>query len=191
MLDGIRQIGLRLSGAAARFQARVALARSAGGDLPDVSDAALMDILEDWLLPWLDGVRTEADWRRFDILPALRARLTHAQMQEIDRLLPGHFTTPLGRSVPIDYASDGPEIEVRLQEMLGVTTHPRAAGQPIRITLLSPGQKPIAVVSDLPGFWRSSYPEVRKEMRGRYPRHPWPESPWEAEPTLRAKPRGT
>jgi ATP-dependent helicase HrpB len=191
MLDGVRQLGLRPSPAAERFRARVALARSAGGDLPDLSDDALMASLEDWLLPWLDGLRSEADWRRFDLLPALRGMLTHAQMQEIDRLVPGSFTTPLGRHVPIDYATDGPAIEVRLQEMLGVTSHPRAAGQPIRVTLLSPGQKPIAVVSDLPGFWRGSYPEVRKEMRGRYPRHPWPESPWEAEPTLRAKPRGT
>jgi ATP-dependent helicase HrpB len=191
MLDGARALGLRPSEAAERFRSRVALAQSAGGDLPDLSDAALMETLEDWLLPWLDGVRTEADWRRFDLLPPLRALLTHAQMQEIDRLVPGSFTTPLGRSIPISYASDGPEIEVRLQEMLGVTAHPMAAGKPIRVTLLSPGQKPIAVVSDLPGFWRSTYPEVRKEMRGRYPRHPWPESPWEAEPTLRAKPRGT
>ncbi|WP_210527261.1 ATP-dependent helicase HrpB [Rubellimicrobium arenae] len=191
MLDGVRSLGLRLSGAAERFRARIALARSAGGDLPDLSDAALLDTLGDWLLPWLDGVRTEGEWRKLDLLPALRAMLSHAQMQEVDRLLPAHFTTPLGRQIPIDYAQDGPEIAVRLQEMLGVTAHPMAAGKPIRITLLSPGQKPIAVVSDLPGFWRGSYPEVRKEMRGRYPRHPWPESPWEAEPTLRAKPRGT
>ncbi|TNC50081.1 ATP-dependent helicase HrpB [Rubellimicrobium rubrum] len=191
MLDGVRGLGLRLSGATERFRSRVMLARSAGGDLPDLSDAALLDTPEDWLLPWLEGVRTEADWRRLDLLPALRGMLSHAQMQEVDRILPAHFTTPLGRSIPIDYAQDGPEIAVRLQEMLGVTAHPMAAGKPIRVTLLSPGQKPIAVVSDLPGFWRSSYPEVRKEMRGRYPRHPWPESPWEAEPTLRAKPRGT
>ena len=191
MLDGARSLGLRLSPAVERFRARVALARSAGGDLPDLSDDALMDSLDDWLPPWLDGLRTEADWRRLDLLPPLRAMLTHAQAQEIDRLVPGSFTTPLGRHVPIDYATDGPAIEVRLQEMLGVTSHPMAAGKPIRVTLLSPGQKPIAVVSDLPGFWRGSYPEVRKEMRGRYPRHPWPENPWEAEPTLRAKPRGS
>ncbi|TNC74624.1 ATP-dependent helicase HrpB [Rubellimicrobium roseum] len=191
MLDGARALGFRFSDAAERFRARVALARGAGGDLPDLSDAALLETAGDWLLPWLDGVRTEGEWRKLDLLPALRDMLSHGQMQEIDRLVPGHFTTPLGRSIPIDYASEGPAIEVRLQEMLGVTAHPLAAGRPIRVTLLSPGQKPIAVVSDLPGFWRSSYPEVRKEMRGRYPRHPWPESPWEAEPTLRAKPRGT
>jgi ATP-dependent helicase HrpB len=191
MLDGVRQMGFRWSSAAQRFRDRVALARGAGGDLPDLSDPALMETLDDWLPPWLEGVRSEADWRRLDLLPALRAMLSHPQTQEIDRLVPAQFTTPLGRSIPIDYAAEGPAIEVRLQEMLGVTTHPLAAGRPIRVTLLSPGQKPIAVVSDLPGFWRSSYPEVRKEMRGRYPRHPWPESPWEAEPTLRAKPRGT
>jgi ATP-dependent helicase HrpB len=95
--------------------------------------------------------------------------------------------------VPIDYDGEAPAIEVRLQEMFGVTRHP-AVGQaqtPLRITLLSPGGKPVQVTSDLPGFWTNSYGAVRSDMRGRYPRHPWPEDPTRAEPTLRAKPRGT
>jgi ATP-dependent helicase HrpB len=95
--------------------------------------------------------------------------------------------------VPIDYDGDHPGIEIRLQEMFGVTTHPTVgqAKKPLRVTLLSPGQKPIQVTLDIPGFWRTSYADVRKDMRGQYPRHPWPEDPTEAEPTLRAKPRGT
>src|SRR5690606_7112080 len=101
------------------------------------------------------------------------------------------FATPLGRRVPIDYDGDTPAIAVRLQETFGVTRHPMAGGTPIRVTLLSPAQRPIPVTTDVPGFWRSSYPEVRKEMRGAYPRHPWPEAPTVAEPTLRAKPRGS
>jgi ATP-dependent helicase HrpB len=190
-LDGVRQMGLRLPEAAQRLQDRVAIARDAGADLPDLSDKALLAILHDWLLPWVSGLRTAEDWRRFDPLPALRAMLSHAQVQELDRVLPAHFVTPLDRRIPISYTAQGPEIAVRLQEMLGVTEHPRAAGKPIRITLLSPRQAPIQVTTDLPGFWRSSYPDVRKDMRAQYPKHPWPENPWEAEPTLRAKPRGT
>lgn len=191
MLDGVREIGLRLPEAAERFRARVALARGAGGELPDLSDAALLESLEDWLLPWIGGLRTSQDWARFDPLPALLAILTHAERESLDHLLPSHFTTPLGRRIPIGWEGETPVIEVRLQEMLGVTEHPRAAGRPIRVTLLSPRQAPIQVTTDLPGFWRSSYPEVRRDMRAQYPRHPWPENPWEAEPTLRAKPRGT
>jgi ATP-dependent helicase HrpB len=191
MLEGVRALGLRLSEGAERFRTRVMLAREAGADLPDLSDVALMAGLEDWLLPWLEDVRTAEEVRRLDLLPALKAMLDHGQAAALDRAVPGAFVTPLGRRVPVDYGGEAPGIEVRLQEMLGVTEHPRAAGRPLRVTLLSPGGKPIAVTTDLPGFWRTSYPEVRKEMRGRYPRHPWPESPWQAEPTLRAKPRGT
>jgi ATP-dependent helicase HrpB len=107
--------------------------------------------------------------------------------------VPAHFTTPLGRKVPIDYDGDHPAIEIRLQEMFGVTIHPTVgqARKPLRVTLLSPGQKPIQVTLDIPNFWRTSYTDVRKDMRGQYPRHPWPEDPTQAEPTLRAKPRGT
>jgi len=101
--------------------------------------------------------------------------------------------TPLGRRVPIDYDGESPAIALRLQELFGVTRHPAvgAAQTPLRITLLSPGGAPVQVTLDLPGFWASSYADVRREMRGRYPRHPWPEDPTAAEPTVRAKPRGT
>jgi ATP-dependent helicase HrpB len=190
MLDGVRELGLRLSPAAERFRARVAAARAGGLDLPDLSDAALLDRFEDWLLPHLGRLRTAADWDGFDALPALRAMLDWPQTQALDRAAPGHVTTPLGREVAIDYAGGTPEIAVRLQEMFGTTAHPMVAGQPLKVTLLSPAGRPLQTTTDLPGFWASSYADVRKEMRGRYPRHPWPEDPTTAPPTLRAKPRG-
>lgn len=191
MLDGVRDLGLAPSAAAQRFRARVALARKGGLDLPDMSDAALLDSLADWLLPHLGGVRTAADWKAFDLMPALRAMLDWNSQQALDRAVPSHFTTPLGRNIPIDYDGAAPAIELRLQEMFGQTVHPTVAGQPLRVTLLSPAGRPVQTTMDIPGFWDSSYADVRRDMRGRYPRHPWPENPREADPTLRAKPRGT
>ncbi|ETD87494.1 ATP-dependent helicase HrpB [Rhodobacter capsulatus] len=190
-LDGLRQIGLTLSPGAARFRARVDILRADGVDLPDLSEAALLG--SEALLPWLKKARTETDLRNLDLTEALRAQLDWGQMAELDRLVPGHFETPLGRRVPIDYGAEVPTIEVKLPEMYGVTVHPSVGPKrhPLRIELLSPGGKPIQVTMDLPGFWDGSYAEVRKDMRGRYPRHPWPENPREADPTTRAKPRGT
>ena len=187
MLDGVRQLGLTFSPAAARFRARVALVEG----LPDMSDAALMERLEEWLLPYLDGVRTGAEWKRFDLLEPLRAQLDWDQMQRLDAASPAHFVTPLGRKIPIDYSGEAPEIHLKLQEMFGQTTHPMIGRVPLRVTLLSPGQKPVQTTQDIPGFWATSYADVRRDMRGRYPRHPWPEDPTQADPTLRAKPRGT
>ncbi|SOB94336.1 ATP-dependent helicase HrpB [Rhodobacter maris] len=190
-LDGLRQIGLPLTPAAARFRARVDILRGDGAAFPDLSDAALL--AGEALLPWLKRARTESDLRGLDLTEALRAQLDWAQMADLDRLVPGHFETPLGRRVPIDYGAEVPTIEVKLPEMYGVTHHPTVGPKrhPLRIALLSPGAKPIQVTMDLPGFWDGSYAEVRKDMRGRYPRHPWPENPREADPTTRAKPRGT
>jgi ATP-dependent helicase HrpB len=190
-LDGLRQLGLPLTAAAQRFRARVQILRADGAQMPDLSDAALL--AGEALLPFLTGKRTEADLRGLDLTEALRAQLDWVQMAELDRLVPSHFETPLGRRVPIDYSGEAPSIEVKLPEMYGVTAHPTIGPKrhPLRISLLSPGMKPIQVTMDLPGFWDGSYAEVRKEMRGRYPRHPWPENPREADPTTRAKPRGT
>ncbi|GHF48724.1 ATP-dependent helicase HrpB [Seohaeicola zhoushanensis] len=189
MLDGIRQLGLSLDGAAERLAARVELLRATGVDLPDMSVAGLMETLEDWLLPMLGPVRSAEDWKRFNLFPALDARLDWGQRQLLDREVPAKFTTPLGREVAIDYTPEGPELSLRLQELFGVTEHPRAGGRPIRLTLLSPAQRPIQVTQDLPGFWTGSYADVRKDMRASYPKHPWPEDPTTAEATLRAKPR--
>ena len=191
MLDGVRELGLSWTEAARRFAARVTLCRHTMPDLPEMSEAALLDSLETWLLPFLGGVKTAQDWKRFDMLDALRARLTWEQMQALDQSAPAQFTTPLGRKIPIDYSLDPPEITLRLQEMFGQTTHPVVAGRHLRVTLLSPGGKPVQTTTDIPGFWANSYADVRKDMRGRYPRHPWPGDPTEADPTLRAKPRNT
>ncbi|MEO3479531.1 ATP-dependent helicase HrpB [Phaeobacter sp. CAU 1743] len=189
MLDGVRDLGLRLSGAAARLVARVELLRADGHDLPDFSEDGLMATLADWLLPMLTGVKTAQDWKQFDLLPALRAALSWEQTQLLDREAPGHFVTPLGRKIPIDYGEEVPEIAVRLQEMFGVTRHPAVGGVPLKVTLLSPAQRPIQITRDLPGFWAGSYADVRKDMRAQYPKHPWPEDPTAADPTLRANRR--
>ena len=193
MLDGVRELGLPWSAAARRLQSRVDVLRAQGTDLPDFSDDGLVATIEDWLLPYLGGVKTAEGLKGLDLVAPLRALLGWEGMEVVDRLAPGHFETPLGRKVAIDYATGVPEISVRLQEMFGVTQHPviGPARLPLKVTLLSPGQKPVQTTTDLPGFWTSSYSDVRKDMRGRYPRHPWPEDPTQADPTLRAKPRGT
>jgi ATP-dependent helicase HrpB len=190
MLEGIAQLGLRPDAAAARFLRRAAL-MAGQMDFPDFSEAHLLETLEDWLLPHLGTTRSTADWKRFDMLPALRARLNWDQQQNMDRTAPAHFETPLGRKIAIDYDGETPQIAVRLQEMFGVTRHPTVAGQPLQVTLLSPAQRAVQVTMDLPGFWEGSYADVRKDMRSQYPRHPWPDDPRAADPTLRAKPRGT
>ncbi len=191
MLDGVRELGLPWSPAARRLQARAELVRGQGAELPDFSDAGLMAALEEWLLPYLEGVGSAAALARVDMLPALRARLDWEQTQMLDEMAPGAFETPLGRKVPLDYSGGVPEIEVRLQEMFGVTRHPVVGPKrvPLKVRLLSPAGRPVQTTTDLPGFWASSYADVRKDMRGRYPKHPWPEDPTVAEPTLRAKRR--
>jgi ATP-dependent helicase HrpB len=189
MLDGVRDLGITLSPAAQRFVARVTLLRAAGHDLPDMAPEALIASIADWLLPHLSGIKTAEQWKKHDVLDALRARLDWNQMQLLDRLAPAHFTTPLDRKIPIDYGGEHPEITLRLQELFGQTTHPMVGNTPLRVTLLSPGQKPVQTTMDVPGFWASSYADVRKDMRGRYPKHPWPEDPTQADPTLRAKKR--
>ncbi len=189
MLDGVRHLGILPNPAADRFRARVALVRAAGRALPDMSDDVLIDTLETWLLPHLGNIRTTSAWKTFDILPALRDMLNWDEMQTLDREAPAHFETPLGRKIPIDYGAKDPGIELRLQEMFGTKTHPIVAGRPLRVTLLSPAGRPLQTTMDIPGFWASSYADVRKDMRGRYPKHPWPEDPTVADPTLRAKRR--
>ncbi len=188
LLDGLPDLGLPWTPAARRLQARAALFPE---DVPDLSDETLIAEAEDWLLPYLTGITTAAGLKRLDLLEPLRQRLGWDALQLIDRLAPAHFTTPLGRKIPIDYGGDHPTIEVRLQEMFGVKTHPTVGPNrlPLRITLLSPAQRPVQVTLDLTGFWDSSYADVRKDMRGQYPKHPWPEDPRAADPTLRAKRR--
>ncbi len=189
-LDGIRQIGLPWSDAAKRFAARVALM---GDDYPDMTDAALLDSLEDWLLPHLKGAKTDGALRNLDTTEALRAMLDWNQMSRLDAEVPGAFTSPMGRKLPIDYSGEHPEITARIQEMFGTTRHPTVGPRqtPLKVVLTSPAHRPMQVTMDIPNFWKTSYADVRKDMRGQYPRHPWPEDPTEADPTLRAKRRGT
>ena len=184
--EGLRDIGLPWTKAAARLRARIALVDG----LADVSDAALLADPE-WLLPYLTRARSAADLKSLDLTEPLKALIGWDGQRRLDEVAPAAFTTPLGRRIPIDYDAETPTIEARLQEFFGVTRHPMAGRHPLRIILLSPGQKSVAVTTDLPGFWTGGYADVRKDMRGRYPRHPWPEDPTEADPTLRAKPRGT
>jgi ATP-dependent helicase HrpB len=190
--DGLQALGLPWSPEARRLAARVAPCRAEGADLPDLSESNLLT-RPDWFLSFLDNRKSKADLLALDLLPVLQAVLGHEGRRRLDHLAPSHFTTPLGRALPIDYGGDAPAIEVRLQELFGVATHPHIGPKrlPLRITLLSPGGKPVQVTMDLAGFWTNSYPDVRRDMRGQYPRHPWPDDPRLAEPTLRAKPRGT
>ena len=190
MLDGIRLLGLSLSPTARQLQARVTALRASGHDLPDMSDETLLDSLEGWLLPHLGDVRTASGWKAFDVSHSLRAMLDWQQVQVLDRETPPTFETPLGRKVTIDYTAADPEVRLRVQELFGTRHHPSVAGRPLCVTLLSPAGRPVQTTMDLPGFWASSYADVRKEMKGRYPKHHWPEDPVAAVPGLKTGRRG-
>ncbi|HWE41035.1 MAG TPA: ATP-dependent helicase HrpB [Gemmatimonadaceae bacterium] len=180
------------SEAARRTRDRLAFARTTGDDWPDVSDEALGLTLGDWLAPSLAGLRRLDDLRRLDLGALLLDRLPRRQRARLDEIAPTHLVVPTGSRIPVDYSDPrAPVLAVRLQEMFGLAETPRIAGGrvPVTLHLLSPAQRPLQVTRDLAGFWRTSYFDVRKDMRGRYPRHHWPENPMEAEPTKRAKPR--
>ncbi|MDB2521836.1 ATP-dependent helicase HrpB [Planktomarina temperata] len=187
MVEGVQQMGLRLPKAARLLQARVAAAPPE--QFPDLSDTALLAAAPEWLAPYLTGLTTEQDWKAFDPLPALEAYIGWAALRQLEKIAPAHFTTPLGRKITIDYSGDSPAIELRIQEIFGQTRHPMIGDHPLKVTLLSPAHRPIQVTTDIPGFWTGSYADVRKDMRAQYPKHPWPEDPTQADPTLRAKPR--
>ena len=191
-IEGLRQIGLTFTEEARRYRARVEFLRREGADLPDFSDKALLARAESWLPGFLTGKRTEADLRALDLTPALKAALTHEQRALLDRLAPANYSSPLGRSVPIDYDGEHPAISIRLQEMFGTTEHPAVGPKrlAVQVTLLSPAHRPVQVTQDIPRFWASSYADVRRDMRGQYPKHPWPEDPTQAAPTLKVRPRG-
>ncbi len=194
LLAGLRSRGLRTldwSKAASGLRARMAWAQTAAPDLPDWSDAALTATLETWLAPHLTAGRRIEDLTRLDLHQILLGTLSWEQRELLDRIAPSHFTTPLGTRTAIDYGAAEPEIRLRVQELFGTDTHPSVADGriPLVVTLLSPAQRPVQTTRDLPGFWRSSYGDVRKDMRARYPRHPWPEDPLDAAPTRRAAPR--
>lgn len=191
MGDGVADLGLSAlpwTDAARFFQARVALV---GDGLPDLTDATLVATLVDWLVPHLGGMRSAEDLKRLDLMKILSGMLSWDQLQKLESTVPATIKAPTGTKLQIDYRSDPPKVSVRLQELFGMTTHPTVGPNrtPLLLELLSPARRPVQTTADLPGFWASSYADVRKDMRGRYPKHPWPEDPTEAAPTKRAKPR--
>lgn len=190
MLEGMRQLGigaLPWSREARDLQARVAFVRGLGGGAerwPDLSDAALAASLDEWLAPWLDGVTRREHLSRIPLLDALLAPLSWDERRELDALAPSHLTVPSGSRVRIDYLDESaPAVAVRLQEVFGLEATPRIGGGrvPITFKLLSPAQRPVQVTRDLASFWRGAYADVRKDLRGRYPKHHWPENPLEAQ----------
>ncbi|QLQ35114.1 ATP-dependent RNA helicase [Micromonospora robiginosa] len=194
--DGLRQEGtglLRWTPEAIGLRRRLAFCRQAlGDDWPDVSDAALLDSAPVWLGPELARARRRADLGRVDVASALRRLLDWRQAARLDELAPERLPVPSGSRVRVDYADPAaPVLAVKLQETFGWRDAPRIADGrvPVLLHLLSPAGRPVAVTADLASFWRGGYPQVRAELRGRYPRHPWPEDPTTAEPTRRASPR--
>ncbi|SFV26605.1 ATP-dependent helicase HrpB [Devosia crocina] len=169
------------------------LHQSLGADWPDLSDAALAKD-PDWLVPHILGETRLSAISADHLGQALDALLPWAKRQEIEKLLPSHFSAPSGSHLPIDYgAENGPALEIRVQELFGLDRHPSIANGrvPLLLVLLSPARRPIQTTRDLPGFWRGSWKDVVKDLKGRYPRHPWPDDPIVAAATNRAKPRGT
>jgi ATP-dependent helicase HrpB len=178
---------------ASALRARLAFLHGLDNAWPDVSDAGLLAARADWLWPLLEGARSLEALGDARLADALRGLIPWDLQRKLDELAPPRLTTPLG-SAAIDYAAEGgPRVDIRVQELFGVTTHPTVGGGRVALTLalLSPARRPVQVTKDLPGFWAGSWAAVRSEMRGRYPRHPWPENPAEAQATSRAKPRGT
>ena len=185
---------LPFSQAASRLRERMAFVHAHDASWPDVSVAALSASLEEWAEPYLDGVRTWGQLASVDWHDALQSLMPWAQRSALERLAPTHLEVPSGSRIALDYSDPmAPVLAVKLQEVFGWTSTPLLMDGRVSLTLqlLSPAQRPVQVTRDLAGFWRNSYFEVRKELRGRYPRHPWPEDPLTAEATRRAKPRGT
>nr|WP_255561813.1 ATP-dependent helicase HrpB [Pseudohoeflea sp. DP4N28-3] len=201
LVDGLRREGLALlnfSRQAQHLRERVAfLHRNSGAgaeaefDWPDLGDAALLETLEEWLVPFLANSTSLGEIEPQTLLAALQSILGAERVAALDRLAPTHYTAPTGSRIAIRYDGEVPRIAIRVQELFGESRHPcLAAGRvPLLLELLSPAQRPIQTTRDLPGFWDGSWSDVRAEMRGRYPKHPWPEDPRNAEATRRAKPR--
>ena len=196
LLDGIREAGLSVlpwSKEAAQLRERLGfLGRLEPASWPDASEAALESSLEEWLLPFVSGMKRLEDLRDVNLSEALLSRVGWDRRGDVDRLAPSHVEVPSGSNVRIDYSDpDAPALAVRLQEVFGLTETPRIAGGrvPLTMKLLSPARRPVQVTRDLASFWRDAYFEVRKDLRGRYPKHHWPEDPLAAEPTRRTKPR--
>jgi ATP-dependent helicase HrpB len=187
MLTGLRQRGLPWTDELRAWRQRIAFLRQLDQSWPDLSDAALAASLDDWLAPFVDGAA-----RRIDFAEALKALVPWEQQRQLDKLAPTHIEVPSGSRIPVDYGNPAePTLSVRLQEMFGLTDTPRIAGGkvPVTIHLLSPARRPVQVTRDLASFWKTAYRDVKAELKGRYPKHYWPDDPLIAVPTARAKPR--
>ncbi|MCW8959012.1 MAG: ATP-dependent helicase HrpB, partial [Gammaproteobacteria bacterium] len=194
MLEGIREMGINAlpwSDEARQLQARLVSLRHwlPEEGWPDVSDTALLASLELWLAPWLTGISRRVHLQRLNLTELLLARLEWAQQQRLQQAAPSHLQVPSGSRKRLQYRIDGsaPVLAVKLQELFGLAETPRVADGkvPVMLHLLSPAQRPLQVTQDLKSFWDNTYPEVKKEMKGRYPKHPWPDDPWNAPPTAR------
>ena len=197
IVDAVRAEGLSIlpwEKPAATLRRRLAWLRQGLGEpWPDVSGAALLARLDDWLLPFLPGEASLSRIPPSALTEGLMSLVPYELQRRVGELAPTHFTVPTGNSLPIRYEEEWPVLAVRVQELFGLDAHPSIAGGtvPLTLELLSPAHRPIQTTRDLPGFWRGSWADVRCDMRGRYPRHVWPEDPRQAAPTARAKPRGT
>ncbi|WP_408605991.1 ATP-dependent helicase HrpB [Ciceribacter selenitireducens] len=197
LAEGVRHIGigaLPFSKAGEQLRQRVGfLYRTIGEPWPDLSDAALLDSLDSWFTPFQTHARGIDDLSPGTLYDGLASLIPHGLQRELDRLAPTHFTAPTGQNHPIRYDGAEPVLSIRVQELYGLKTHPAIGGGklPLVLELTSPAHRPIQTTRDLPGFWVGSWKDVRADMRGRYPKHPWPEDPAGALPTTRAKPRGT
>jgi ATP-dependent helicase HrpB len=167
---------------------RAAFVARADAGIADLSDSGLLARLEEWLPSLLAGKRRIDSIEPAFLRDALDGLLGYEATRTIDRLAPTHFHSPAGSAHPIDYSAPaGPTVEVRAQALYGLNKHPTVAGVPLTIAITSPAHRPIQTTRDLPSFWAGSWRDVAKEMRGRYPKHPWPDDPATASPTLRTK----
>ena len=195
LLEGIREHGLGLlpwNEKAVQLRDRAAFAGRLDGEIPLLDDQSLLDRAEEWLVPLLSGKRRLGDIAPAALASALEQLLGYETCRKLDRLVPAEFTSPAGSSHRIDYsAPGGPTVEVRAQALFGLSKHPMVGNGnvPLVLALTSPAGRPIQTTKDLAGFWAGSWRDVVKDMRGRYPKHPWPDDPASASPTLRAKPR--
>lgn len=197
LADGVRQLGLAVlpfSKEAAQLRDRIGfLYRTLGEPWPDMSDDSLLSRLDEWFVPFQRDTRGIDDISAGSLSEGLQSLVPHDIARDLARLAPTHFEAPTGQRHPIRYDGDEPVLSIRVQELFGLKTHPSIGGGrlPLLLELISPGHKPMQMTRDLPGFWAGSWKDVRADMRGRYPKHPWPEDPANAPPTTRAKPRGT
>jgi ATP-dependent helicase HrpB len=197
LADGVREFGLDVlpfSREASHLRQRIGfLHRTIGEPWPDTSDEALLARLDEWFVPFQGGRISLDGIDPGSLAEGLRSLLPHDVGRELGRLAPTHFEAPTGQRHPIRYDGEEPVLAIRVQELFGMKDHPSVAGGrlPLLLELTSPAHRPIQTTRDLPGFWAGSWKDVRAEMRGRYPKHPWPDNPADASPTTRAKPRGT